>query len=290
MRATVTVPATAANLGPGFDVFGLALDLVNEVTVDTDVAPGVAWEGEGADELPIDGTDMVSTTIATVARSMGEPVPPAAIRGVHAIPLERGLGSSSAAAVAGVVIASLLLELGWEADPWSVFAAAAEIEGHPDNAAPAVFGGFTVALPDGFVHRADPHPALRPVAIVPSARVPTDAARRALPDRVARADAVFNVAHAALAVTAFTEDPSLLRRALGDRLHQASRIELGGLEDVTAALDDAGVPWCVSGAGPTVLAFEDGERTVDGPSLDLAEGWRILRPAVRATGVEVRRG
>ena len=290
MRATVTVPATAANLGPGFDVFGLALDLVNEVTVDTDAAPGVVWEGEGADELPVDGTDMVSTTIAAVARSMGEPVPPAAIRGVHTIPLERGLGSSSAAAVAGVVIASLLLELGWEADPWSVFAAAAEIEGHPDNAAPAVFGGFTVALPDGFVHRADPHPALRPVAIVPSARVPTDAARRALPDRVARADAVFNVAHAALAVTAFTEDPSLLRRALGDRLHQASRIELGGLEDVTAALDDAGVPWCVSGAGPTVLAFEDGERTVDGPSLDLAEGWRILRPAVRATGVEVRRG
>ena len=290
MRATVTVPATAANLGPGFDVFGLALDLVNEVTVDTDAAPGVVWEGEGADELPVDGTDMVSTTIAAVARSMGEPVPPAAIRGVHAIPLERGLGSSSAAAVAGVVIASLLLELGWEADPWSLFAAAAEIEGHPDNAAPAVFGGFTVALPDGFVHRADPHPALRPVAIVPSARVPTDAARRALPDRVARADAVFNVAHAALAVTAFTEDPSLLRRALGDRLHQASRIELGGLEDVTAALDDAGVPWCVSGAGPTVLAFEDDERTVDGPSLDLAEGWRILRPAVRATGVEVRRG
>jgi homoserine kinase len=290
MRATVTVPATAANLGPGFDVFGLALDLVNQVTVDTDAAPGIAWDGEGADELPVDGTDMVSTTIATVARSMGEPVPPAAIRGVHAIPIERGLGSSSAAAVAGVVIASLLLELGWEADPWSVFAAAAEIEGHPDNAAPAVFGGFTVALPDGFVHRADPHPGLRPVAIVPPARVPTEAARRALPDRVSRADAVFNVAHAALAVTAFTEDPSLLRRALGDRLHQASRIELGGLEDVTAALEDAAVPWCVSGAGPTVLAFEDGDRTVDEASLDLAEGWRILRPAVRSTGIEVRRG
>ena len=171
-----------------------------------------------------------------------------------------------------------------------MFAAAAEIEGHPDNAAPAVFGGFTVAMPDGFVRRCDPHPALRPVAIVPRGRVATDAARRALPDRVDRGDAVFNVAHAALAVDAFTEDPSLLRRALQDRLHQATRIELGGLEDLTGALEADGIPWCVAGAGPTVLAFEDDEHPVDAAALALGEGWRILRPGVRSTGFEVHRG
>ena len=116
MRITVRVPATSANLGPGFDCFGLALDLCNEVTVDTEAEPGVTWEGEGADELPTDGTDMVSRAIAyTVERICidwrlpNASIPAFALHGVNRIPLARGLGSSAAAAVAGVQIARVLL-------------------------------------------------------------------------------------------------------------------------------------------------------------------------------------
>jgi homoserine kinase len=289
MRATIVVPATAANLGPGFDVFGLALDLVNEVTIDTETEPGVIWHGEGATELPVDGTDMVSATVARIAASMQTEVPPFALQGRHEIPLERGLGSSSAAAVTGVLAASLLLDLGWEHDPASVFAAAARVEGHPDNAAPAVFGGFTIAMPDGFVRRLDPHPSIRAVVLVPGGRLSTGAARRALPDEVSRADAVFNLAHAALTVEALTADPSLLRRAMRDRLHQAARVGMAGIEDVAADLDSAGAAWCVSGAGPALLVLETPGAPFDETGFDLA-GWRVLRPGIRAAGSEVRRG
>ncbi len=117
MKVTVRVPATSANLGPGFDCFGLALDLCNEVTIDTEAEPGVSWEGEGADELPTDGSDMVSRGIATtleqqVRHHPGAAIPSFGMHGVNRIPLERGLGSSSAAAVAGVAIAGVLLGRG----------------------------------------------------------------------------------------------------------------------------------------------------------------------------------
>jgi len=279
VRLTVRVPATSANLGPGFDCFGLALDLCNEVTVDTDAGPGVAWDGEGADELPTDGSDLVSRVMAAVGDDTGRTLPPFALAGTNRIPLERGLGSSSAAAVAGAALALRLL--GEEVTPGSVFAHAARIEGHPDNAAPAVFGGFTIALPGGAVHRLDPHPALRPVALVPDVRLPTAEARRALPDEVPRADAVFDVAHAALAVEAFTRDPSLLREALQDRLHQDARLALvPAVREVFRTLREAGVPVCVSGAGPTLLAFPDGPVAVP-------DGWRAIEPGVRAGGFEL---
>jgi homoserine kinase len=287
MRVTVSVPATSANLGAGFDVFGLALDLCNDVTF-TAGAGGVTWDGEGADELPTDGSDLVSATVGAVARLMGLDPPACAIAGTNRIPLERGLGSSSAATVAGVVGASVLLGLGWEHDPASVFAATAELEGHPDNAAPAVYGGFTIAMPDGSVERVDPHPALRPVVIVPPSRLATAEARAALPSTVPRVDAVFNIAHAALTVRALTQDPDLLPRALADRLHEGVRVDLSDLTDVVAALRDAGVPVCVSGAGPSLLAFElGGIEAVTQASLGVASSWRILRPGVRAEGFRV---
>jgi homoserine kinase len=288
MRFTVRVPATSANLGPGFDTFGLALDLCNEVVVDVGADPAVSWDGEGADELPTDGSDLVSRTIAAVAERMQLDVPPLALHGSNRIPLARGLGSSSAATVAGVVIASRALGLGVDADASSVFALAAGFEGHPDNAAPATFGGFTVALPDGFVRRFDPHPALRPVVVVPPFALPTHEARAALGETVPRADAVFNAAHAALVVEAITRDPSLLRVALRDRIHQDARLAL--VPDAAEVFDGIGglrVPVCVSGAGPTLLAFErDGvELTVEGLGIDAA--WRIVRLAPRTTGFEV---
>src|SRR5947208_1561162 len=126
MRVTVRIPATSANLGPGFDSFGLAWDLCNELVVDTAAPPGVTWEGEGADELPADGSDLIGRVMSAVAGRMSLPLAPLARRGRNRIPLERGLGSSSAATVAGVVAASALLDLGIDADPISVFALAAE--------------------------------------------------------------------------------------------------------------------------------------------------------------------
>ena len=291
VRVTVRVPATSANLGPGFDCFGLALDLCNEVTALAGGATEVTWDGEGAGELPVDGTDLVSRTISVVADQMGLPRPAFSLHGAHRIPLERGLGSSSAAAVAGVVLASALLGLGWHEDPQTVFAAAARIEGHPDNAAPAVYGGFTIAMPEGLVHRLDPHPDLHPVLLVPDQRLRTDEARAALPERVARVDAVFNAAHAALMVEALTRDPSLLGAALHDRLHEQARLALlPEVADAAEQLRRARVPVCVSGAGPTLLVFDQpdtplpdwvAEWAVDG------SGWQILRPGIRASGFEV---
>ena len=281
MRVTVRVPATSANLGPGFDCFGLTLELCNEVEVDTEAEPVVAWHGVGADELPTDGSDLFHEAVRRVAE--GRAYPSFGVRATNRIPLARGLGSSSSAVVAGAAVAMALL--GDDPSPRRVFAHAAAIEGHPDNAAPACFGGFTIAMPGGTVRRLDPHPDLRPVLLVPGhVRLPTDQARSALPDEVPRADAVFNVAHAALAVDALTRDPSLLREAIRDRLHQDARMQL--VPTVRAAfdaVDAAGVPVCVSGAGPTLLAFPGASQQVP----DLDGGWRVLTPSVRAAGFEL---
>jgi homoserine kinase len=292
VRVTVRVPATSANLGPGFDCFGLALDLMNEVTVDTDAEPGVSWEGEGAGELPVDGTDVVSRAIAfTVERQAqhraSAALPPFSLRGSNRIPLERGLGSSAAAAVAGVAVARALLgDGGGDADPSTTFAYAAELEGHPDNAAPATYGGLTLFVPgSGFVQRLDPHPALDPVVLVPrDLRLATVEARGALSDEVPRRDAVFNIGHAALAVVALTREPDLLLVALRDRLHEEARAAMvPGLAPLLDGLRDRQIPSCLSGAGPSVLAFErEGARIGDPP-----DGWDALRPGVRRTGPEI---
>lgn len=294
MRLTARVPATSANLGPGFDCFGLALDLCNEVTIDTEAEPGVTWEGEGADELPTDGTDMVSRAIsATVQRQAqhhpGASVPPFRLHGRNRIPLERGLGSSSAAAVAGTALAGALLgRAGLGDDPYSTFAYAAELEGHPDNAAPAVYGGLTV-IADGYVHRLDVDPSLEPVLLIPElVRIRTDAARRALPERVSLRDAVYNVAHGALAVTALTTgDMDLLLVAMHDRLHEEVRLSLAPeAHELMRALRRAQIPACVSGSGPTLLAFDRPEYRVPDPG----PGWRMLGVPVRRNGVEIIRG
>jgi homoserine kinase len=294
VRLTARVPATSANLGPGFDCFGLALDLCNEVTIDTEAEPGVTWEGEGADELPTDGTDMVSRAISATVQMQarhhpGASVPPFMLHGRNRIPLERGLGSSSAAAVAGTALAGALLgQAGLGADPYSTFAYAADLEGHPDNAAPAVYGGLTV-IADGYVRRLDVDPSLEPVLLIPElVRIRTDAARRVLPDRVSLSDAVYNVAHAALAVTALTTgDVDLLLVALHDRLHEEVRLSLvPEAYEMMRALRRAQVPACVSGSGPTLLAFDRPHHRVPDPGA----GWRMLRVPVRRNGVEIIQG
>jgi homoserine kinase len=282
VRLTVRVPATSANLGPGFDCFGLALDLWNEVTIDTEAEPGVRWEGEGAEELPVDGSDMVSRAIRSAAGAEGD-LPPFALRGTNRIPLERGLGSSAGAAVAGAALGRALL--GRLEDPHATFTIAAGLEGHPDNAAAAVYGGLTLASVPVPV-RLEPHPSLRPVALVPEAvRMSTEQARFALADVVPRADAVFNLAHAALAVVALTSRPDLLSEAVMDRLHQDARLDLmPPVRAVFERLRDAGLPVCVSGAGPSLLALRTDETRVPHPGV----GWRVLELDVSGSGAVLR--
>ena len=286
MRLTATVAATSANLGPGFDCFGLALDLCNEVVFEPAGRPRVTWEGEGAGELPTDGSDVVSRAIDATARRAGREAPSGAIRGVNRIPLERGLGSSAAAAVAGVGLANAALGLGLE--PTHVLEIAAGLEGHPDNVAAAVFGGFTMVLDDQVVARFDPDPDLRPALFLPAdVRVSTEAAREALPEAVRHTDAASNAGHAALTAVALLHDPGLLPRAMRDRLHEDVRLAL--VPEVRATFDrlrEAGLAVCVSGSGPALLAFEREDVVTPDPD----EGWTVLRVPVRASGVDIREG
>lgn len=288
MKLKARVPATSANLGPGFDCLALALDLYNEVTVDMDAKPVITWEGEGADELPTDGSDMVTRALASVARRTGMDLPSFALHGRNEIPLERGLGSSAAAAVAGIALATELLN-GGEPNPdrLATFSLACEIERHPDNAAAAVYGGLTLAANGLEPVRLDPHPDLHPIALVPERlRLPTDRARWALPADVPRSDASFNVGRTALAVIALTQRPDLLAHALEDRLHQQARLSLvPEARDVFERIRSVGVPVCVSGSGPSLLAFGSGPRPVPDPG----PGWRALplSPSLRGASVEV---
>lgn len=281
MRFRVRTPATSANIGPGFDCFGLAVELCNDAVIDTEGA-GVTWEGEGADELPTDGTDAISTAAATVALESGLVLPPFALHGANAIPIARGLGSSAAATVAGVAIADRLLDLSLPAPDVVRFAAA--LEGHPDNVAAATLGGLTLAYDAGIV-RLDPSPELRPVLLVPDAlRLATSRARAALPETVSRADTVFTIGRAAIAVVALTADPAMLPEALKDRVHQPYRLPLvPEANELFRRLRQGGVAVCVSGAGPSLLAFD----LPDAPVPDAPPGWRAIRVPVRPAGVEV---
>lgn len=279
MRLRTRTPATVANLGPGFDALALAVDVENEVEVDTEERPAVVVEGEGAGELPEDASNVVFRSMAYLAREAGGSLPPFRLRCRNAIPLERGLGSSAAATVAGLLLANELIgsSLGLSA----LLEVAVDIEGHPDNVAACIFGGLVIAYLSEAGWRAErlePHASLRPVLLLPEEeRVPTADARRILPREVPLSDAAHNVGRAALAVVALTVRPELLPEALEDRLHQARRL---GLAPASRALyqdlRDAGVAVCVAGAGPSLLAFETGTSEVP----ELGPGWRILRPGV----------
>jgi homoserine kinase len=287
VRLIARAPATAANLGPGFDALGLALELWNEVEVDTESPPAVEVRGEGAGELPEDASNLVFRTMAWLAREAGGALPPFALRCTNHIPLERGLGSSAAAVVTGMVLADRLL--GTALEPDRLLEAAVDVEGHPDNVAACLRGGLVLAYLGSSGWRAErlpAHPSLRPTLVVPlHERLPTADARRVLPRQVPLADAAFNAGRAALAVLALTERPDLLTAALEDRLHQARRLPL--VPAARAAFEDlreAGVPTCVAGAGPSLLAFEADDRRVP----ELGPGWRVLRLQVASAGADVR--
>lgn len=265
---TVTVPATSANLGPGYDSLGLALDLRDQLTGEV-VATGldVRVEGAGAGEVALDEGHLVVRAMRAAFDTLG--AQPEGLRLVcrNVIPHARGLGSSSAAIVGGLTLARALVaggELVFDDD--ALFRLAARIEGHPDNVAPACYGGFTIsgheAGPGGeefYSVRASVDPRISAVVFIPPSGVATSMARGLLPTQVPHADAAADAGRAALLVAALGGAPEHLLRATRDYLHQDYR--RSAMPDSLGLVDKLrsdGVPAVVSGAGPTVLAFCDG--------------------------------
>ena len=260
---SVRTPATSANLGPGFDSLGLALDLHDDLTARvTDAGFVVTVTGEGAGELPTDAEHLVVRAMLATFDEFGERPPGLAVECVNRIPQARGLGSSSAAIVGGVQLARGLVKDGLRTiDDADALRIAAKLEGHPDNVAPCLLGGFTIAWTEGAGAHAvklAPSPDVRPTVFVPKERGYTATARAALPSTVPHADAAFNAGRSALLTHALTSDPTLLHAATEDRLHQTYRAEgMPGTASLVAALRSVGVAAVVSGAGPTVLALTE---------------------------------
>jgi homoserine kinase len=260
---SVRTPATSANLGPGFDALGLALTHYDDLTARvTDRGCTVTVQGEGAGELPGDEEHLVVRAMLATFDELGGRPGGLAVDCVNRIPQARGMGSSSAAIVGGVQLARGLVAGGRELlDDAGALRIAARIEGHPDNVAPCLLGGFTIAWTEGTGARAvrlSVADGVRPTVFVPKERGYTATARAALPPAVPHADAAFNAGRAALLTHALTADPALLLAATEDRLHQGYRAEgMPGTASLVAALRSVAVAAVVSGAGPTVLALTE---------------------------------
>jgi homoserine kinase len=294
--AVVTVPATSANLGPGFDCLGLALALYDEVVVTAgDPADGdhvdVAVQGEGAGSLPADAQHLVVRAVHAALDAMHAAHPPLSLSCTNRIPHGRGLGSSAAAVVAGLLAGRGLVADGRQRLPDDrVLSLASEMEGHPDNAAACLLGGLTLAWSDDAgVHavRLEPRPDLRAAVLVPATQLATETARGLLPAAVPHADAVHAAGRAALLVAALTGVPAvdgILLPATEDRLHQGYREPaMPETLALVAALRAAGHAAVVSGAGPTVLVLATGQA----PAVDAPPGWQVLTLDPDRTGARV---
>ncbi|MDT8901210.1 homoserine kinase [Anaeroselena agilis] len=263
MESTVTVrvPGTTANCGPGFDTVGIACTIYNDLTLTLSEKPGftLAVTGEGADGIPNNERNIAYQAVSAVLNKVGVTSPGITIAMHNNIPLARGLGSSAAAIVGGLVAANAATGGKLGKDELLVLATA--LEGHPDNVAPAIFGGITVSFTAGGTPetlRFNPPDPLRLVVAVPDFGLSTKAARQVLPKTVPYADAVFNVSRAALLVGALCQGRlDLLRFALEDRLHQPYRAKLiPGMDEVLAAAQANGaLGAAISGAGPCLIAF-----------------------------------
>jgi homoserine kinase len=262
-KVTVHVPATTANLGPGFDVLGMALDLWNHAIFEpAEDVTRVQIQGYGADELPGNKTNLVALSARRLFREVGHSSMDVKISCQNEFPLGSGLGSSSAAIVTGLVGANMMLN-----EPLSdeeVMVLATEIEGHPDNVAPALFGGLTISIsqPDETVLTRKYSAARWWVAVnVPGVELSTAESRAVMPESISMADAVFNMGRIPLVVEAFrTDNMPLLRNALQDKLHQPYRLKLipGARQAVETAFK-MGSAAALSGAGPGVIAFAQSE-------------------------------
>jgi homoserine kinase len=252
-RRRVRVPGSSANLGPGFDAMAAAVSAYLELEVEE---TGEFTVDVGGADLPADDQNLCVRGFADLHKTAG-----LAFRMRSDIPLAAGLGSSAAAIVAGVMAADHMYELAL--DRQEIFERAARIEGHPDNVAASVYGGFVICA-DGHVTTVEPPAGLEAVAVIPAEQVPTAKARAALPAEVPLADASYNVAHAAvLALGLAQADLAEIARGLQDRLHQPARESLypRSMDLVRRAFELGALGATISGAGPTVLFWVFFEQT-----------------------------
>ncbi len=295
-KVSVKVPATSANLGPGFDTLGMALSFYDELEVEAVTGSGAVVEviGEGAGEVPTDSSNLVVRSIAYVFEKRGQALPGLKLSAHNIIPHGRGMGSSGAAVVSGIMAAKGLLEGLEEFTPQDLLQLATDLEGHPDNVAPALFGGLTIAWEDAkgphhkklIVHR-----GVSPLELVPNFKMSTATARALQPETVPHEDAVVNVSRSALLVAALTQSPELLMAATEDRLHQDYRSEaMPEAGKVIELMREHGHAAVVSGAGPSVLVLaSDPAERLDAAKLAAEHfpQWRALLLAVDFKGATV---
>jgi homoserine kinase len=284
VQVSVRVPASVANLGPGFDCLALALDLWNQADFSV-LEDGLILdvEGEGQDTLPHDGNNLVAQAAVYLFQSRGSQVPKGLVINCHnSIPLGSGMGSSASASLLGLLGANALL--GSPLTYQEILQMAFEIEGHPDNAAAALYGGLAMVTPEEehLISRSIPVPPIQLVIALPDVTLPTRVARAILPDKVPFKDAVFNCGHIPLVVEALrTGDLDLLGAALQDRLHQPYRLPLikGADRALQAACNAGAVATGISGAGPGLFAFiRDDPATIQ----------EAVRSAFRSSGITCR--
>lgn len=292
LTARAVVPASSANLGPGFDSLGLALSLYDEIDVQT-VESGLTIEvsGEGEGQVPLDSSHLVVRAIEHGLLSAGVSVPGLVVRCRNSIPHSRGLGSSAAAVVGGLAAANGLVR---QSDSPALtddelIQLSSEFEGHPDNASAAVLGGAVVSWTEGGGplprYAAAPlrlHPDIRLFPAIPQVRSSTAETRVLLPDSVSHVDARFNVSRAALLVVALADRPDLLLEATEDRLHQPQRAAaMPASAEYIDILRRCGVAAVLSGAGPAVIAFStQPELPVEALEFGAANGFTIAEMAV----------
>lgn len=287
----VSVPATSANIGPGFDTLGIALGLRDEL--EAEVLPSglrIGIDGVGAGEVPLDERHLVVRAMRATFDRLGQQPPGLRLHCTNVIPHARGLGSSSAAIVGGVWLARELVAGGrLLLDDAALLDIAAAMEGHPDNVAPALFGGFVISGQDAdgsfYAIPGAVDPRVATAAFIPPSPLSTEQARGLLPPTVPHADAAWNAGRAALLVAALASQPEHLLRATEDRLHQHYRRPAmpESLELVDRLRAD-GVAAVVSGAGPTVLALIDAGRSTDDVLDRCPAGWTVLGLPVDARG------
>lgn len=305
----VRVPATCANLGPGFDSLGMALSYFDEVSVRaTTGRTHVEIDGQGAGVVPTGEDNLVVQAVRLALDHAGAPQVGIEMRAKNRIPHGRGLGSSAAAIVAGLAVARALIGAEDVLTASDLLELGTQMEGHPDNIAPAIFGGATVAwMSNGSAHavRLEPPRFILPTVFIPEFAVSTQAARKALPAQVPHGDASFNAGRAALLAAILAggqargvsceqkrSDMALhdfLMDATEDRLHQEYRRPV--MKPSMALVDwlrESGYPAVISGAGPTVLSFE--EIPVDICAQARAAGWTVLQSPLSAHGVQITHG
>ncbi|WP_245629034.1 homoserine kinase [Alicyclobacillus shizuokensis] len=306
LRLRVRVPATSANLGPGFDCMGLALALFNEIEVETGRPFAITMEGEAANQLPLTRDNVIVQAMELLFERAGTTRVPAdfCIRAHNHIPIAAGLGSSASAIVGGLLLGNGLVQ---HFDPEralddaALLKLATELEGHPDNVAPALFGGGCLCTADGYGPPYTPLPIPEQLVFavgVPNFPLPTEKARKALPQQVSMADAVYNVAQAARLMLALASGQlDGLRAGFGDRLHEPYRRQLiPGFEDVRrAAVRQGAKALTLSGAGPSLLAWCDSEKVALRVADEMTLAWReynvecvsmVLRPWLDKPRVE----